>query len=143
MRFWQRLVAATLLITFVPASVAAALPLVYCFGADGHRSVEFVQSTPHHVAAGVQPSDHSEHGAAIEEAAGGCIDYKVTSLAGFAPCGIDLKSVLSKAPPLTPVIFADRSSWRVRHQAHHPRTCRSAACVADPLALRRTVVLLI
>lgn len=141
MRFWQRFVAAILLIAFVPASIAAALPLVYCFGADGHRGIELVQSTPHHVDSDVQPSDHSEHGAAVE-AAEGCIDYKVTSLAGFAPRGIDLKSVLSKSPPIAPAIFADRSSWRAPPQAS-PRTCHSAASVAEPLALRRTVVLLI
>ena len=141
MRF-RRIIAVLLLMAFVPASMAAALPLVYCFGADGHRGIELVQSAPHHVDAAVQPSDHPEHGAAIEEAAEGCTDYKVTSLAGFAPCGFDLKSVLSKAPPIPPAIFANRSSWR-RPPKALPRMCQFAACLADRLALRRTVVLLI
>lgn len=44
----RRLIATCLLLCFVPASLASALPLVYCLGSDGHRAIELLESAPHH-----------------------------------------------------------------------------------------------
>lgn len=44
----RRLIATCLLLCFVPASLASALPLVYCLGSDGHRAIELLESASHH-----------------------------------------------------------------------------------------------
>jgi hypothetical protein len=39
MRRWRRFIGIFLLLAFVPSGLLAAMPLVWCVGDDGHRSV--------------------------------------------------------------------------------------------------------
>lgn len=99
MGFWRRLVATILLLVFIPASIAAGLPLVYCLGADGHRAIELVQNAPHHGARHVRTAvDHSDHGAALE-GSDDCVDYKLVTLNGLPQRSSDLKHAVTRLPP--------------------------------------------
>lgn len=144
MGFWQRLVATVLLLAFIPASVAAALPIVYCLGDDGHRAVEFVQHAPHHGAEHTGAAvDHPEHGAVLE-ASDRCVDYKLVTLNGVPQRSPDLKHVVTKLPPApaaiatlrAPAIDGGNASSRYRPRQKYEGW-------VDRLASHRTTVLLI
>jgi hypothetical protein len=145
MGFWQRLVATILLLTFIPASLAAAMPIVYCFGADGHRGIELVQSTPHHaIEHDHVDAGHGELGAAFSQS-DDCVDYKVVSLNGVPPRGFDLKLAVEKMPaPLVATIPTCRAPGRhvSRADARHRQSPGNKPPI-DHLASHRTTVLLI
>lgn len=142
MRFWQRLAVTVLLTIFVPASIAAGVPLVYCLGADGHRAIEFVQNAPHHGAEHVRTAvDHSDHGAVL----GGsdhCVDYKLVTLNAVPQRSSDLKHAVTRLTPAPaaiaickkPAIDGGDPSARCRPRREYER-------LVDRLASHRTTVL--
>lgn len=143
MGFWQRLVATILLLTFIPASLAAAMPIVYCFGADGHRGIELVQSTPHH---GIEhdhvDAGHGELGAALSQS-DDCVDYKVVSISGVPPRALDLKLAVETMPaPLVATIPTCRAPGHHVSDARHRQSPGNVPSI-DHLASHRTTVLLI
>jgi hypothetical protein len=144
MRSWQRLVAAFLLLAFVPASVAAALPLVFCLGADGHRAIELVQSTPHHAVQDSRAEADGLHGSATVDLAGGCVDFKIISSATVSQRSVDFKPTLSKTPLTGAKLFSpavqSRSLPIGRGRGPH---VPFASRAGNHLAVHRTVVLLI
>ena len=142
MRLWQRLVATLLLIVFVPASLAAALPLVYCYGADGHRAIEFVESAPHHDARRAHAATKDAHLGMSVGMRGGCVDVEVVPLTSVSQRGPDGKAVPCKWSPSSTAIFADSVCWSNLSNLNLPRWPRTAI-VIDRLASHRTVVLLI
>ncbi len=141
MRLWRQLIAAILVIAFVPATLLAALPLVYCLGADGHRAVELLNAAPHHSVEHTAPHTAlAGHGVAVD-APGGCVDIELVSLASTMQRSPDSKSTLqSAAPQVAPGAVIDLGwtmtglppvpSW------HHQRV------TIDYMASHRTVVLL-
>jgi hypothetical protein len=144
MRLWQRLVATLLLMIFVPASLAAALPLVYCYGADGHRGFELVEGSPDFTVRQtylvVEDADH--HGTSVTTR-GGCVDVEVVCLTSLTQRGADGKAVPSKAPRGKSSYVA---SGHVRWPSLSDMDITSGPrppVVIDRLAQRCTVVLLI
>jgi hypothetical protein len=41
MRLWHRIIALLLALQFAPSGLLAAMPLVWCIGADGHAGIEY------------------------------------------------------------------------------------------------------
>jgi hypothetical protein len=56
MPLWRRFIAVLLLVTFVPGSTLAAMPLVWCVADGGHRAIEHAQ------VAGTKHVNHSALG---------------------------------------------------------------------------------
>ena len=142
MRLWQRLVATLLLIVFVPASLVAALPLVYCHGADGHRAIEFVESAPHHEGGRGYVATNDAHLGMSVGKRGSCVDFEVVPLTGVSQRGADGKATPYKWSPSSTAIFADNVCWSNFSDLNIPRW-PPGAIVIDRLASHRTVVLLI
>ncbi len=135
MRLWQRLVAILLVVAFVPATLAAAIPLVYCPGADGYPGIEVAQ--PLH-----QARAHADPGGAHAATAtpSGCIDVDVLSFASVPQRGADAKTASCKPSP-------QPLALRV-HEGFAPSSVVRAVLVIpgppraiDRLAAHRTIVL--
>lgn len=144
MGFWQRLVATILLLAFIPASLAAAMPLVYCLGADGHRAVEFVQSTPHHGDRHIHVSTNHAQSESMLVGSEGCIDYKLVTLNGVPQRSLDLKHVVVKLPSALDVAAQTvRTPRHSEREIRRKQRCDGDFRSIDHLAPHRTTVLLI
>src|SRR5215470_6954515 len=113
---WHRLIVVLLLVTFTPASVLAAMPLVWCMGQDGHRAVEYKASRSHdtHLAVG---SKHDDVAQAVSEDKGdGCHDRQLVDKAktAKAPAGgllpFSLRNVIELRLSPQPVVTASKLS---------------------------------
>lgn len=134
----QRIVAVIILLAFLPMSIAAALPLVYCIGADGHRAVEYLDGCEH---------DHSHPRSSTTEASGHqspCVDLELAPTAHVVRADAKAFSVVGvgAAPPMmAPISSASmkrNTLWtRLRHLSIR------AGQPVDYLAAHRTIVLII
>lgn len=135
MRLWQRLVAILLVVAFVPATLAAAIPLVYCPGADGYPGIEVAQ--PLH-----QAREH--HAAGTHEAAtatpNGCIDVDVLSFASVPQRGADAKSASCKPSP-QPLALLVHERFAPSSIVRAVLVIRGQSRAIDRLAAHRTIVL--
>lgn len=136
----QRIVAVIMLLAFLPTSIAAALPLVYCIGADGHRAVEYLDCAEHNHAA---PSATTE--AADQQSR--CIDLKLTPDAqlvrGDVKTGVFAGSN-SAEPPIKALLVTGAHAGAGPPQTRLRYFVRRACDVSiDYLAAHRTVVLTI
>lgn len=148
MHRWQRFVAALFLVVFVPANVLAALPLVYCISASGHRALEFVSSIPGY-SAEYEPAQAAGSAAvdavAAESPGRDCLDI------GIVPTGQILEAASNAKPaflgsaggspqargPFVKAALAPPAPVGERSKI------RAAGCVGnDQLAALRTIVLL-
>lgn len=144
MGFWQRIVATILLLAFIPASLAAAMPVVYCLGADGHRAVEFVQAAPHHVNRHIHASTNHTQSDSVLVGSEGCVDYKLVTLNGVPQRSSDLKHAVVKLPSALDVSAQTfRTPRHSDREAARKRRCDGAMRSIDHLASHRTTVLLI
>lgn len=138
MRLWQRLIAIFMVIIFVPATLAAGMPLVYCPGADGHPGIEFAHAQadrPNIAAAAVIFTDAGLRDVAAAAPAG-CVDVKLLSFTSVPQRSADIKIVPGKSPVL-PGLALIRPDSAPRAEPLR----RLASITADVLAARRTVVL--
>lgn len=141
MRLWRQLIAAILVIAFVPATLLAALPLVYCLGADGHRAVELLNAAPHHSVEHTAPHTvQSGHGGAVD-APEGCVDIELLALASTMQRSPDSKSALHSAAPQVAAGAVIDFSWMMAGPPPVPSWHRQRVAI-DYLAWHRTVVLL-
>jgi hypothetical protein len=141
MRLWRQLIAAILVIAFVPATLLAALPLVYCLGADGHRAVELLNAAPHHSVEHTAPHTvQSGHGGAVD-APEGCVDIELLALASTMQRSSDSKSALHSAAPQVAACAVIDFSWTMAGPPPVPSWHRQRVAI-DYLASHRTVVLL-
>lgn len=134
----QRIVAVIILLAFLPTSIAAALPLVYCIGADGHRAVEYLNGSEH---------DHSHPRSTNTEAAGHqspCVDLELAPVANVVRSDVKVSSFVSAgaAPPIAALIssigITNDPLWtRLRYLGSR------AGMPVDYLAAHRTTVLII
>jgi len=140
MRVLQRIVATIILLAFLPTSIAAALPLVYCIGADGHRAVEYIGCDDHaHGAPGATAQKTSvEHQK--------CIDLKYAPVAQLVQR--DAKGDLALAddfPPLSKVVLASADLPLADEGPSQPKVAALGAQrgAIDYLTAHKTIVLLI
>lgn len=137
----QRIVAVIMLLAFLPTSIAAALPLVYCIGADGHRAVEYhlICAEHNHAAPSATTEAADQHSR--------CIDLKLTPDA--QPARGDVKIGVfsgnsSAEPPIKALLvtgaYAGAGPPRTRLRYFARRACSVSI---DYLAAHRTVVLTI
>jgi hypothetical protein len=140
MSLWRQLIAIVLLIAFVPATFAAALPLVYCFGADGHRAIELLDAGTHHATEHAERLSSTDPGPGVE-APKGCVDIDIVSLASLPQPSSLIKSLPSKSPvPHWATIAAIQDGhWSLSAVDRRER----AKPDVDHLASHRTIVLLI
>ena len=133
--------AALLLMAFVPASVAAAIPLVLCHGADGHRAIELVQGSPHHFGGRTRlETAKSAESPFVSGTSADCVDYRLLSLAQASQRTADIKPAVSN--PLPTPAFTRTASMFVRAFRKAPYRSRPPSPAIDRLASRRTIVLL-
>ncbi len=141
----RRLITACLLFCFVPASLASALPLVFCLGSDGHRAIELLESAPHHC---IDERRHSVARVSDQFAASGtirdCIDLRLVPDAQISQRTAEPDAVLSGGIEdlSVPVRIAPEISaaW----QESGPAWVSDNAAVANnQLAALKTIVLLI
>jgi hypothetical protein len=87
---WRCLVALLTLLAFLPASVLAAMPVVWCVGADGHHGIEYSigglgPHTVHHPRPNVaEPQDGNS---TTDE--GGCQDWQLMDKCRVGPQQIE------------------------------------------------------
>jgi len=139
---WRRFVAVLLLLAFVPSSMLAAMPLVWCVGDDGHRAIEYAVSSGtkhlHHRALGVQ-GDDAVLGTLPDD--DGCQDWQLMGKAKTAKAAnggvlaFDLRIVI--ALPTMPAILPPTSQRFWSSYAAEP------PILDAQLAVLRSVVLLI
>jgi hypothetical protein len=138
---WHRIIVVLLLVTFTPASVFAAMPLVWCMGQDGHRAVEYKASRSHvaHVAVGSKYDDVAQ--VVSEDKGHGCHDRQVIDKAKTAKAPTDgllpfsLRNVIELRTLPGKVATASKLS---------PPACTDKCPAPNPeRAARRSVVLLI
>ncbi len=141
MRLWRQLIAAILVIAFVPATLLAALPLVYCLGTDGHRAVELLNAAPHHSVEHTAPhTAQSSHGGAVD-APESCVDIELVSLASTMQRSPDSKYALCKTPSQAAGGAVIDLSWTMAAPLPVPSWHRQRVTI-DYMASHRTVVLL-
>lgn len=90
MQSWRKFLALIVVMVFAPVTVAAAMPLHLCFGADGHRAIEGVFNTEHTKAenAGI----HIEKAGAFHiNAPSDCIDFPLMKIGAQANARADAK----------------------------------------------------
>lgn len=138
MRVLQRTIAIILMLALLPSSIAAALPLVYCIGADGHRAIEPYHASHNHGVAQTSSEDSLEHS--------GCIDVELATIARLVRT--DSKSArvaiaVNADPPAHAWHETVRSGFLPRHRPRSELTALRLATPVDPLTAHRTVVLLI
>lgn len=144
MRVLRRICAAMILLAFLPASIAAALPLVYCVGANGHHAIEYVGTGSHDHGAPWSASDGASGKASVEHRT--CIDFQLTPVAQAAPR--DAKAGLASAgespSPLKYVIPADAECRFPQPPGRRKLAAHGTPGIAiDYLTAHRTIVLLI
>jgi hypothetical protein len=148
MRRWQRKIATLLLLVFVPANIAYALPLVYCLGTDGHRAIELAQGVGSHCVERGQlhATDLSVegHDASAENSGDHCVDAKLVTPGQHVQRTADGKA---GAVPLagTPPNLLSVSPETLAHEPSQHRNCSASngRCLAnDQLAALKTVFLL-
>ena len=148
MRRWQRKIATLLLLVFLPANVAYALPLVYCLGTDGHRAIELAQGVGSHCVERGQlhaPDLSVEgHDASAENSGDHCVDAKLVTPGQNVQRTADGKAV---AIPLTgtPPSFLSVSPETLAHEPPQHRDCFAShgrRLANDQLAALKTVFLL-
>ncbi len=148
MRRWQRKIATLLLLVFLPANTASALPLVYCLGTDGHRAIAFAQGVASHCGerGPLRTTDVSVRG--HDFTAGNlddrCVDAKLLPPGQNVQRTADGKTV---AVPLagTPPNLLSVSPETLAHEPSQHRNCSASngRCLAnDQLAALKTVFLL-
>ena len=143
----RRFIAIMVLIVFVPASVMAG-PMRLCLGQDGHRAVELVHASAHHVDEhapviglniGEIPGWESE---AVSTELPTCIDLKLVStaipVAQSSATKLTIDALLDIASTALPVCRAE-----LYEQLPQQRliVCGIERCSASQLAALRTVIL--
>lgn len=136
MRLWQRLIAIFLVITFVPATLAAAMPLVYCPGADGHPGIELAYAQSNWPDASAPTSAKAWLRDMATVAPADCVDVKLLSFTSVPQRSADAKNLPGKSPVLfgVEVVGPDLA----QRTEVFPRLISTAI---DRLAAHRTVVL--
>lgn len=139
---WRNIVALLLILVFPPSSVLAAMPVVWCIGADGHRAVEIS------IGVGAKHVDHRALGGdrtTLEDADtqpvdDSCQDRQLLDKSKVCAAGDDgIVAFDLRAYVVLPSVPLERADGAT--QNHYPE-----AATAPPDALhvaRRTVVLLI
>ncbi len=136
---WRNIVALLLALAFAPSSVLAAMPVVWCVGADGHRAVEFsLGSSAGH-------ADHralGEHRSATDEAGAqdACLDRQLLDDSKVSAPGHDgIVSFDLRAVVVLPSVPHEGSERPPRRSLLEPLLSRADA----QLAAHRSIVLLI
>jgi len=138
MRALLRLIAMLTALSFAGSSSLSAMPLVWCFGKDGHRAVETMLHQH-----GLQANDtFSDEGLATRTHSDPCVDWQLLNTAG-AP---QAKSLPTEPKALT-AILAYPPLKLVVDAAFPPNGRRHVASARPPpaaqLRVLRSVVLLI
>jgi len=141
MRRFQRLIALLLLIIFVPATVMAG-PLRLCLGQDGHRAVEFLHGSDHHVTADQAPQTAESFGA---KAPPSCVDLTLLSASvTSASAQVHAKPVSFDGADQPSAMVAFTDFGLARSYAEYRPTLRRGFLAAHPqLVQLRTVILVI
>lgn len=128
MRCWNRIIAIVVALVFASSSSLAAMPLVWCLGADGHRAVEYKIGNTHadHQALGRRgpaATDNSEPRAADHD---DCMDWtlvgkaKVSALQadhGLLTFGLRVAVVLPAVRMPTLPEVAEATRWQPPERA--------------------------
>ena len=136
---WRNIVALLLALVFAPSSVLAAMPVVWCVGADGPRAVEFS------LGAGAGHADHralGEHRSAADEAGAqdACLDRQLLDDSKVSAPGLDgIVSFDLRAVVVLPSVPLEGSERPPRRFLLEPRQSLADA----QLTAHRSVVLLI
>ena len=148
MRRWPRTIATLLLLVFVPANIAYALPLVYCLGTDGRRAIEFAQGVGSHgdEQGPVRATDLSVegHDASAENSDDRCVDAKLLPPGQNVQRTADGKTVAVSLAGTSPSVLR-ASPGALAHEPPQQRDCVASIgqrLANDQLAALKTVFLL-
>lgn len=142
MLLWRKVLAAILLMVFLPATVLAAMPVQLCLGADGHRAIESAIGGNHHDTAA--NDDINIDATKVFVQVPDCVDLSILTIATTSARSAGEQSKSSSLDKMPPAVLISHVAHISQPVVRWPSGLRSAeADVTDPfLVAHATDVLL-